>query len=200
MSICGRMPRHYAPTRRQPLPTERSMRRVSIHSLHHTTASSRPILLSACTDRIRRTSARARKPSPTILPTAPAAPHPLILRSRLLLAEKRRGGNHPRTHARFALAVHDAGQRGAGAAKPSFTTRPLFVLPTICVTADSFLRWDSGSTCILSSRDAPMKTSRTVWIWSRVCVSAGTRSIALIGGAGRGREREKLPMGSMRGV
>ncbi|KAJ7300699.1 hypothetical protein DFH08DRAFT_908106 [Mycena albidolilacea] len=180
MSVCGRI---------QPLPTERSMRRVSIHSLHHTTASSRPILLSAYTDRIRRTSARGRKPPPTTLPTAPAAPHPLILLSTLLLAEKRRGGNHPRTHARFALAVHDVGQMGAGAATPSFTTRPLFVLPTVCVTADSFLRWDSRSWCTVrsclqpeTSTDVP--TSRT----ARVCVSALIDPF--IGGAGRGREGE----------
>ncbi|KAJ7315286.1 hypothetical protein DFH08DRAFT_893442 [Mycena albidolilacea] len=153
MSICGRMPRHYAPTRRQPLPTEKS----TIHSLHHTTA--------------------------------------------LLLAENDAAGNHPRTHARFALAVHDVGQMGAGgAAKPPFATRPLFVLPTVCVTADSFPRWDSRSWCTVRSCLQPetstdvlpvycrcaMKTSRTVCTWSRVCVSAGTRSI-----------REKLPMGSI---
>ncbi|KAJ7300708.1 hypothetical protein DFH08DRAFT_908201 [Mycena albidolilacea] len=78
---------------------------------------------------------------------------------------------------------------GAGAAKPPliFTTRPLFVLPAVCVTVDSFLRWDSRS-CILSSRDAPMKTNKT----ARVCVSASCGHLIdlFIDGAGRGREGE----------
>jgi hypothetical protein len=90
-------------------------------------------------------------------------------------------GNHPRTHACFALAVHDAGQMGAGAATPSFATHPLFMLrhsgqlpekgqqepghgQKLLAARDKHGR----TTCILSSRDTPTKASRT----ARVCMSA----------------------------
>ncbi|KAJ7318841.1 hypothetical protein DFH08DRAFT_892066, partial [Mycena albidolilacea] len=162
-----------------------------IHSLHtirlrHLGPSYSLRNFSACTDRIRRTSARARKPFPyhiTDRTSGSSSAHP-----PLQATPSRKTTRRATTHAHFALAVHDAGQRGAGTSKPPFTTRPLCMLPTVCVTVDSFLRWDSRSTCILSSRDTPMKASRT----ARVCVSASCGHLIdlFIDGAGRGREGE----------
>ncbi|KAJ7362593.1 hypothetical protein DFH08DRAFT_1024873 [Mycena albidolilacea] len=70
---------------------------------------------SACTGRIRRTSRLFIRSS-----SSPGYSWP----------KNDAAGNHPRTHARFALAVHEVGQMEAGAAKPSFTTRSPHVYRT----------------------------------------------------------------------
>ncbi|KAJ7315300.1 hypothetical protein DFH08DRAFT_420835 [Mycena albidolilacea] len=165
---------------------------ISAHPTH--SATSAP-------DRIRRTSARARKPPPTTSPTAPAAPPPPILLSRLLLAEKRRDEQPPthpcalracRTRCRsegrgsYRAVVHHApivhaadGLRHSGQLH-EMGQQELVHSQKLLAARDEHGR----TTCMLSSRDAPMETSRT----ARVCVSALIDPF--IGGAGRGREGE----------
>jgi hypothetical protein len=160
-----------APPRRQPLPTERNMRRVSIHSLHHTTASCRPIPLIAQLQRLHRPHPPHERTRAQAFPyhiadrtSGSSSAHP-PLQATPGRKTTRRAANH--APMRFVRAVRDVGQMGAGAAKPSFTTRPLSMLSTVGVTADSVLRWDSRSWCTVRSCLRP-RQARTYYLYTVV--------------------------------
>ncbi|KAJ7300350.1 hypothetical protein DFH08DRAFT_1090617 [Mycena albidolilacea] len=168
---------------------------ISAHPTH--SATSAP-------DRIRRTSARARKPPPTTSPTAPAAPPPPILLSRLLLAEKRRD-EQPPTH---PCALRACRTRCRSEGRGSYRAASFTTAHCACCRRSASQRTASEmgqqelvhGQKLLAAREARtyyLYCRRATRRWRRAerrvsaCQPLSIHSL-VVPGAG---EREKLPMG-----